>query len=39
MSNIAFWALDAGIGLAGAIVVFMVRTPLSRALGLDSPVA
>lgn len=39
MSNITFWALDAGIGLAGAVIVFMVRTPLSRALGLDSSVA
>lgn len=39
MSNIAFWALDAGIGLAGAILVYLVRKPLSRALGLDSPVA
>lgn len=39
MSSVAFWALDAGIGLAGAIIVFIFRQPLSRALSLDSPLA
>lgn len=35
MSHAAFWTLDAAIGLAGAVVVLIVRRPLSRALGLE----
>lgn len=32
MSNAAFWTLDAGIALAGALVIFAVTRPLTRAL-------
>ncbi|HYU95044.1 MAG TPA: peptide MFS transporter [Sphingomicrobium sp.] len=32
MGNAAFWTLDAGIALAGALVIFAVTRPLTRAL-------
>ena len=32
MSPATFWTLDAAIALAGALLVFAVRRPLSRAL-------
>jgi len=32
MSPAAFWTLDAGIGLAGALIVFILNRPLTRAL-------
>jgi POT family proton-dependent oligopeptide transporter len=32
MSPAAFWVLDGGIALTGAVLVFAVRRPLSRAL-------
>ena len=36
MSPAAFWTLDAGIGFAGALIIFAVRGPLSRLLESDS---
>jgi POT family proton-dependent oligopeptide transporter len=36
MSNAAFWALDGGIALAGALAILLLRGPLSRALALPS---
>jgi POT family proton-dependent oligopeptide transporter len=36
MSNAAFWTLDGGIALAGAVVILLLRGPLSRALALPS---
>lgn len=35
MSHVAFWTLDAAIGLAGAILAFALRRPLERRLGLQ----
>jgi proton-dependent oligopeptide transporter, POT family len=32
MSPAAFWAIDAAIGLSGALIVVLIRTPLTRAL-------
>jgi POT family proton-dependent oligopeptide transporter len=32
MGHVAFWTLDAGIAFAGALVIFLVRAPLSHAL-------
>jgi POT family proton-dependent oligopeptide transporter len=32
MSPQAFWALDAGIGFAGALIVLILNHPLTRAL-------
>ena len=34
MSNVAFWTLDAAIALGGALVIFIVRRPVTRALNL-----
>lgn len=36
MSNAAFWTLDGGIALAGALAILLLRGPLSRALALPS---
>jgi POT family proton-dependent oligopeptide transporter len=36
MSNAAFWTLDGGIALAGAILILLLRGPLARALALPS---
>ncbi len=36
MSPAAFWALDAAIGFAGALIIFAVRGPLSRALAIGA---
>jgi proton-dependent oligopeptide transporter, POT family len=36
MSNAAFWALDGGIALAGALLILLLRGPLARALALPS---
>lgn len=36
MTPAAFWTLDAGIALAGAAALFLVRAPLSRALAAKS---
>jgi POT family proton-dependent oligopeptide transporter len=36
MGHAAFWTLDAAIGLAGAVVAFIIRRPLSRALGIGA---
>ena len=32
MTPAAFWALDAAIALAGALLILIVRRPLSRVL-------
>jgi proton-dependent oligopeptide transporter, POT family len=32
MTPAAFWTLDAAIGFAGALIVFALNRPLSRAL-------
>jgi POT family proton-dependent oligopeptide transporter len=32
MSPAAFWTLDAGLGFAGAVIVFILNRPLTRAL-------
>jgi proton-dependent oligopeptide transporter, POT family len=32
MSPAAFWTLDAGLGFAGALIVFILNRPLTRAL-------
>lgn len=34
MSQVAFWTLDAGIGLAGALLALALRRRLNRALGV-----
>ena len=34
MSNAAFWTLDAAIALGGAILIFLVRRPVTKALNL-----
>lgn len=36
MGPALFWTLDAGIGLAGAVVLFLVRKPLTAALRTES---
>jgi proton-dependent oligopeptide transporter, POT family len=36
MSHAAFWTLDAAIGLAGALIAFLIRKPLERSLGILS---
>ena len=36
MSNVAFWALVAGIAFAGSLLIFAVRKSLAEALGLCS---
>ena len=36
MSPAAFWTLDAAIGFAGALIIFAVRKPLSRALAIEA---
>jgi POT family proton-dependent oligopeptide transporter len=33
MSPAAFWTMDAAIGFVGALIIFLVHRPLSRALG------
>jgi POT family proton-dependent oligopeptide transporter len=35
MSDATFWTVDAAIGLAGALAVFVVRKPLARTLDPD----
>ena len=35
MSPATFWTLDAAIGFAGALIIFAVRGPLSRALKVE----
>jgi POT family proton-dependent oligopeptide transporter len=35
MSHIAFWTLDASIGFAGALIAWLVRSPLERRLGIQ----
>ena len=35
MTPATFWLMDAGIALAGAILLFAVRGPLSKAVGAD----
>lgn len=34
MSHVAFWTLDAAIGIAGALIAWLVRRPLERRLGI-----
>jgi POT family proton-dependent oligopeptide transporter len=34
MTPAAFWTLDAGIALAGAVIIWLVRHPLQRQLGI-----
>ena len=36
MTPAAFWALDAAIAFAGAVLILIARRPLMRALGLSS---
>jgi len=36
MSNVAFWALVAGIAFAGSLLLLAVRKSLAEALGLCS---
>jgi POT family proton-dependent oligopeptide transporter len=38
MSHIAFWSLDAAIGLAGALIAWLIRIPLGRRLGIQPSV-
>lgn len=33
MSRVAFWLLDAAIGFAGALIVWLIHKPLSKRLG------
>jgi POT family proton-dependent oligopeptide transporter len=33
MSRVAFWLIDAAIGFAGALIVWLIHRPLSRRLG------
>jgi len=35
MSHIAFWTLDAAIGLAGALIAWLLRRPLERRLAIQ----
>jgi len=37
MSHIAFWSLDAAIGLAGGLIAWLIRKPLERRLEIQAP--
>lgn len=35
MSHVAFWTMDAAIGLSGALIAWLIRMPLKRRLGIQ----